>query len=98
MKVISNNLNVNAVIEKTAKALAWMTLTEHGKETCKWETDFAESEKVLFRAQAKTVIAAIRDAPDDMVIYNNYYYCERMWKELNSKAVWQLWIDAILKE
>ena len=95
MKVISNNLEVNAVIDRAAKALAWMTLTDKGRATCTWETDFSESEKVLFRGQAKAAITAIREPTNEMV---EAAFGKSDLEPHPFRTVWYDMIDVILKE
>ena len=44
---------------------------------------------------ARAALEAMREIPDSM--YENYV-CERPWRELSSKEVWRLWIDAALND
>lgn len=46
---------------------------------------------------ARKIVEAMREAPDDNKIYDNYL-SDILWRDLNSKDVWNKWIDAILKE
>ena len=83
---------MNKIIEKVAIAIGGID-----NDRCNPCTD-----KKIIKCKdcldtAKRAIAAIRDAPDDSEVYNNYR-CDETWRELTSKKVWQLWIDAILKE
>ena len=45
--------------------------------------------------QARAAIEAMREVPS--VAYHAYR-CDEQWKDLNSTKVWNLWIDAALKE
>lgn len=47
-----------AQVEAAAKALAWSTLTEHGRQTCDWLLDFSEAERSEYRATATIVLHA----------------------------------------
>lgn len=44
---------------------------------------------------ARAAIEAMRMVPE--VCYDDYR-CDKTWRELNSTEVWNLWIDAALKE
>ena len=44
---------------------------------------------------ARAAIEAMREIPPSM--YDNYR-CDRLWRNLDSVKVWELWIDAALKE
>jgi hypothetical protein len=45
--------------------------------------------------KARAAIEAMRDVPD--VCYDGYR-CDKLWRDLNSKEVWNLWIDASLAD
>lgn len=47
-----------AQVEAGAKALAWSTLSEQGRQTCDWERDFSQEERTQFRSQATIVLDA----------------------------------------
>ncbi len=44
---------------------------------------------------ARAMIEAMRAVPD--VCYD-HYRCDKLWRELNSTEVWNLWLDAALKD
>lgn len=46
---------------------------------------------------ARAIVEIMRNAPNCSEIYSAYR-CDKIWNSLSSKEVWQLWIDAILKE
>lgn len=54
---------------------------------------YDEISKKKYIADARAIIETMREIDDEM--YDNYR-CEKMWRDLNSKEVWQLWIDAAL--
>mgnify|MGYP001584479335 CR=1 FL=1 len=77
---------MNKIIEKAVKII-----DPHFRKGC----DCISCEESI--GMVKDILIVIRDAPDDSEVYNNYR-CDKLWKNLYSKEVWQLWIDAILKE
>jgi len=54
-----------------------------------------ESElKRALRLKACVAIEAMRDVPESCF---DDYRSDKMWRDLNSKEVWNLWLDAALK-
>lgn len=49
----------DAVVEAAARAIAWRTLTPHGRATCIWPSDFSDAECAEFRDTACAVLAII---------------------------------------
>ena len=81
------------MIEKVAEAIY-----EHGYGPGGWppkrEVDLG-MDADYFRAAARAAIEAMRETTEGMY---NAYRCDEMWRDLDSKKVWQLWIDAALTE
>lgn len=81
------------MIEKVARALH-DSVYKHSPKDENTEQDYLEM-KASFMEDARAAIEAMREAPN--VAYDNYK-CDKLWKDLNSKEVFNLWIDAALKE
>lgn len=44
---------------------------------------------------ARSALRAAREIPDSTY---NVYRCDKLWRDLDSRKVWNLWIDAALAE
>ena len=47
-------------VEAGAKALAWITLTDLGRNSCDWMHDFSEAERAAYRAKALAVVLVVQ--------------------------------------
>lgn len=81
------------MIEKVARAsfACWASEENNG---FKFE-DMPSDELEFAMKHAKACIEAMRSVPDDCY---DKFDCSKMWKDANSKEVWNNWIDAALKE
>lgn len=64
---------MNKIVDKLAKALAWLTLTEKGRATCNFDKDFGYSEKCEFVDQVKAVIDALSIEDLETIINEKRY-------------------------
>lgn len=49
----------------------------------------------FYRELARTALEAMREPTDGMY---DAYRCDEMWRDMNSRQVWRLWIDSALAE
>lgn len=85
----------NEMIERVAKA-TYENYFENliGELEPSWE-ELPEDAKDRLRYSIKCGIKAMREPTEDQ--YNALCATDKMWKELDSKTVWQTYIDAVLK-
>lgn len=81
------------IVEEVAIAISYKSQKQaYGTVLTKWE-QYDEYYKKNLMEQAKESIEIMRKIPD--VCYDDYK-CDKVWRELNSKEVFNLWIDAAL--
>jgi hypothetical protein len=61
------NLRPVSMIERVAKAIAWLELTPHGKQACRWPADFSPAERATYRRQARAAIDEMWEASKGMI-------------------------------
>lgn len=82
------------LIRDVARAIC-MSRTCEGVSCCQWPSQRGRTDCPVNRGYydeaARAAIEAMRDVPDRC--YDDY---RCVWRDLNSKEVWNLWIDAAL--
>lgn len=81
------------MVEKVAKALYDEQASRSNILPAPWE--IVKDAAPFWHDLARAAIEAMRDTPD--VAYDNFR-CDKLWREMNSREVFNLWIDAALKE
>ena len=86
---------MSEMVERVAVAIA-LTSYPYAKDSIARHgiAGFADIVEENFIEAARTAIEAMREVPD---VCHDGYRRDKSWKKLNSKEVWNLWIDAALK-